>query len=144
VAPRAGLPGGVIPRPVQERLNLNDKQRQRLEELRKNLDTELKKILSADQYKRLQELRQQDPGLPGGPDRPGMGPRGARAQGAPGVAPGAPQDRFGGGRRQRGGEAPGGGPGFQRRPGGGGPPQAPPPPPAPDPEGPDNAPGETE
>jgi Spy/CpxP family protein refolding chaperone len=57
-------PGQVLPGPVQERLNLTPEQRKQLEELQKDVDARLAKILTAEQKKALQDL--QAGGGPGG------------------------------------------------------------------------------
>jgi hypothetical protein len=69
--------GQVMPTFMQERLNLTDAQKRKVEALQKEVDTRLDKILTGDQQKQLKALRESGPGGrgfggPGGPD--GFGP----------------------------------------------------------------------
>lgn len=79
--------GQVLPPFLYDTLELNDKQRQELQDLQKDVDARLEKILSADQRRMLSEMSQRGPGGPGsgGPGGPGgprgPGPRGGRPPG---------------------------------------------------------------
>jgi Spy/CpxP family protein refolding chaperone len=76
-------PGQILAPAVQDRLKLTDEQKKKLEELQKDVDGKLGKILTDDQKKQLKDM--QDvfgrggpggrPGRPGGPGGPG-GPDG--------------------------------------------------------------------
>jgi hypothetical protein len=85
-------PGQILPPFLQERLNLTDKQKQQLEELQKEVDSRLGKILTSEQKKQMQEMR-------GGFGPGGFGGRGGRGPGGPGRGgpggPGGPPDRGG-------------------------------------------------
>ena len=74
-------PGQILPPFVQENLKLTDEQKKQLEDLQKDVDAKLAKILTDDQKKQLQEMRPMGPGGPGG--GPGRGPGGP---GGPGRA----------------------------------------------------------
>jgi Spy/CpxP family protein refolding chaperone len=63
-------PGQILVPPVQDQLKLTADQKKKLEELQKEADAQLEKILTDDQKKQLKAMRQ-GPG-PGGP--PGGGP----------------------------------------------------------------------
>jgi hypothetical protein len=63
-------PGQILAPPLQDRLKLSAEQKKKLDELQKEADAELEKILTEDQKKQLKAMRQ-GPG-PGGP--PGGGP----------------------------------------------------------------------
>jgi hypothetical protein len=91
-------PGQVMPARVREMLNLTAEQRTQLDELQKDVDAKLAKILTDDQKKQLEQLRERGP-------RQGFG-GGGRGPGGPGGGPGGP-----GGAGQGPG---GGGPGPQR------------------------------
>jgi len=87
-------PGQLLPPFLQERLNLTAKQRKQLDELQKEIDSKLEKILTEDQKKQLKEMRRgfgpggpRGPGGPGGP--PGRGPGGP----PPGDGDGPPPPR---------------------------------------------------
>jgi Spy/CpxP family protein refolding chaperone len=74
-------PGQVLPPFLQERLNLTDEQKKQLEELQKEVDSKLGKILTDDQKKQLKEMPQ---GFgPGGPGGRGPGGPGGRGPGGP-------------------------------------------------------------
>jgi Spy/CpxP family protein refolding chaperone len=65
-------PGQILPPPLLERMNLTAEQKKQFDALQKEVDDKLAKILTAEQKKRLEEMRQ---GLPGrGPG--GRGPAG--------------------------------------------------------------------
>jgi hypothetical protein len=89
-------PGQVLPRFLQAELNLTAQQKKQLEELQKEVNSRLAKILTEDQKKQLQQ-RQRGFG-PGGPPPDGPPPdasppgeRGRRGRGGPGGPPGGGQ-----------------------------------------------------
>jgi hypothetical protein len=65
-------PGQVLSQGMQDRLKLTADQKKQLEDLQKDVDAKLNKILTDDQKKELENARQRGPGgrPPGGPDRP--------------------------------------------------------------------------
>jgi Spy/CpxP family protein refolding chaperone len=72
-------PGQVMPTFLQDRLNLTAEQKKQLEELQKDVETRLAKILTDEQKKQLKEMQERGPGgfgPPGG--RGGDGGRGRR------------------------------------------------------------------
>jgi Spy/CpxP family protein refolding chaperone len=76
-------PGQVMPARLREMLNLTAEQRTQLDELQKDVDAKLAKILTDDQKKQLEQLRERGPrqGFGGGgggrgPGGPGQGPGG--------------------------------------------------------------------
>ena len=80
-----GGPGQVLPPFLQDALNLTDAQRKQLEELQKEVDAKLAKILTDAQRQQFREMRERGPGGPG--FRPG-GPGGRPGpEGRPGGAP---------------------------------------------------------
>jgi Spy/CpxP family protein refolding chaperone len=90
-------PGTVLPGPVQDRLNLTAEQKKQIEELQKEVDTKLAKLLTADQKKTLDDIANNPFGAlfpPGGPGGPGGfpggpgGPPGGNPGGFPGFGPG--------------------------------------------------------
>jgi hypothetical protein len=81
-------PGQVLPVFIQERLNLSAEQKKQLAELQKDVDARLAKILTAEQKKELEEMRE-GPGGRGGPG--GKGGKG-KGKGGPGRG-GPPEDR---------------------------------------------------
>jgi hypothetical protein len=95
--PRGGGPGGpggppaigqVLPGFLQDRLNLTAAQKEQVAELQKEVDSKLANILTDEQKKTLQEMRERGPGRGGPPGgRPG-GPGGP--PGGPGGRPGGP------------------------------------------------------
>lgn len=81
-------PGEVLPPPVREMLELTEDQRTQLDELQKDVDARLEKILTPEQLQTLREPRDFGRGgPPGGPGGPGGRGR-SRGQGGP---PGPPQ-----------------------------------------------------
>lgn len=74
-------PGELLPSFVQDQLQLTSEQKKQLQELQKEIDAQLEKLLSPEQRQQLQELRNRRPG---------------RFGGGPGGFPGAPGG-FGGG-----------------------------------------------
>jgi len=63
--PGGGQPGQILSTRVQDTLKLTDEQKKKLEELQKDLDSKLEKILTEDQKKQLKDMQ-----TPGGPRRP--------------------------------------------------------------------------
>lgn len=94
-------PGTILPGFLQDRLNLTREQKKLLDELQKDVDARLAKILTDEQKKQLEEMRDRfgrgGRGGPGGPDGRGPGSRG------PDGPPGGPPPR---GPRDGGPEAP--------------------------------------
>jgi hypothetical protein len=74
--------GQVLPPSVRDALEMTDAQKKQLDDLQKEVDDKLVKILTDDQKKKLQELRERGPFGPGGPF--GRGPGGF------GPSPGGP------------------------------------------------------
>jgi hypothetical protein len=72
-APEPPKPGQVLPTFVQERLNLSAEQKKQLEEVQKEVDARLDKILTAEQKKQLAEVRNPFGGPGGGFGGPGGG-----------------------------------------------------------------------
>jgi EF hand len=74
-------PGEILPRFLRQRLELSAAQEKQIEELQKEVDAKLEKILSADQRQQLKEMRSRGPGgfgptpggRPGGPPPDGEG-----------------------------------------------------------------------
>jgi hypothetical protein len=60
-------PGQIMPAFLQERLNLTEEQKKKLDELQKEVDSKLARLLTDEQRKQLEEMRQRGPGGPGGP-----------------------------------------------------------------------------
>lgn len=81
-------PGQILPPFLQTQLDLTDAQKKQVESLQKDVDAKLDRILTADQKKALQEMRQRGPGGPGGPG--GFGPPGGGPGGPGGGRPGGP------------------------------------------------------
>lgn len=100
----------VIPPPVADALNLTDKQKTELKALEKEVNEKIKKILTADQMKKLKSLRDRNrppmgrngmrPPPPGGFGGPGGGPPPPGGFGGPGGGPPPPD----GGQGGRGGQ----------------------------------------
>jgi hypothetical protein len=83
-AARTGLsqPGKILSPPQQETLKLSPEQKKKLEEIQKEVDAKLDKLLTDDQKSQLRAM-QQGPGG-GGPGGPGGGPgRGGPPGGTP-------------------------------------------------------------
>jgi len=88
VPPRAGE---VLPAFLRRELDLSDEQKSQLDELQKDVDTRLAKILTRGQRKTLEQSSRRGFGPPGGPG--GFGPRrGPRPGGPPGRPDGPPPD----------------------------------------------------
>jgi hypothetical protein len=75
-------PGEILPLFLQRALNLTPEQKAQLDELQKDVDSRLAKILTDAQKKTLDQMRRRGPGGPGG-----FGPPGRRR---PGPGPGGP------------------------------------------------------
>jgi hypothetical protein len=110
-------PGDILPAFLRRNLRLTAAQNKQLDDLQKDVDAKVEKILNEDQRKQLKAMRQRGPGGmfggPGGGPPPGGGPGFGRGQ-RPGGPPDGPD-----------GDGPSGG----RPPGGQAPPPPPPPPP---------------
>jgi hypothetical protein len=65
-------PGEVLPRFLQDELQLTRRQRAQLEKLQADVDARLSRILTEEQSERLEELRDRGPRGPGGQGRPGI------------------------------------------------------------------------
>ena len=66
--------GMVLPRFVQDFLDLSDAQRKQIDDLQKEVDARLEKILTAEQRQQLRDLRERGPGGFGPPDKKGPPP----------------------------------------------------------------------
>ncbi|SRR6266851_49374 len=78
-------PGQIMPSFLQDTLKLTAEQKKQLEELQKDVDAKLGKILTDDQKKQLKEMREGfGPGGPGGRGPGGGPPGGAGRPGRPG------------------------------------------------------------
>ena len=73
-------PGEVLPSFLQRALDLTPEQKAQLDELQKDVDSRLAKILTDDQKKTLDQMRRRGPGGPGGfgPPRPSWAGSGSR------------------------------------------------------------------
>lgn len=81
---------GVMSSQTQEALKLNDAQKKQIEELQKEVDSKVEKILTEEQNKQLKGMRDTRGG-PGGPGAPGgRGPGGRGGQGGERNRPGRP------------------------------------------------------
>jgi len=81
-------PGTILPPFLQEELRLSEEQRKQLDELQKDVFAKLDKILTADQKKQMDEMRNRGPGG-GGPRAGGPGGFGG-GRGGPGGGQGQP------------------------------------------------------
>src|SRR5271157_133276 len=77
-------PGEILPSFLQLALDLTPEQKAQLDELQKDVDSRLAKILTDAQKKTLDQMRRRGPGGPGG-----FGPPGRRGP-SPGPGPGGP------------------------------------------------------
>ena len=59
-------PGQIMPSMIQEMLQLTDEQKAKLADLQKDVDAKLGKILTTEQQKQLQEMKNRSPGNAGG------------------------------------------------------------------------------
>jgi hypothetical protein len=86
-------PGEVLPRPLQDMLQMTAEQKKQLEELQKEVDATLEKVLSKEQRDQLKAMRTGGPGgfgpPPGGPGGPpgGLPPGGPPPGGPAGFGP---------------------------------------------------------
>jgi Spy/CpxP family protein refolding chaperone len=83
-------PGEILPGFLQDQLKLTVEQKKKLGELQKDVEAKLAKLLTAEQKKSLDEIRQGKGAFGFGP--PGFGPPGF---GPPGGAPGGPPPKMG-------------------------------------------------
>jgi Spy/CpxP family protein refolding chaperone len=83
-------PGEILPGFLQDQLKLTVEQKKKLGELQKDVEANLAKLLTAEQKKALDEIRQGKGAFGFGP--PGFGPPGF---GPPGGAPGGPPPKMG-------------------------------------------------
>jgi hypothetical protein len=89
---RMPQPGQLLPVFFQEQLKLSDEQKKKVEELQKETETKLDKILTDEQRKTLKEMKERGP----------MGGPGGRGPGGEGGRPGGEGGRPGGERRPGG------------------------------------------
>jgi hypothetical protein len=88
-------PGRVMPQGLADQLNLSDDQRKQIDDLQKDVDTKLAKILTSEQNAQFQQIRARGgrgrggPGGPAGFGGPG-GPGGFGGPGGQGRGPGQP------------------------------------------------------
>lgn len=68
--PPRWVPGRLMPERIRDELELTDEQEKQLNDLEKEVKERLLKLLTADQKKKLDELRKRGPGGPGGPGAP--------------------------------------------------------------------------
>src|SRR5271157_338808 len=78
-------PGEILPSFLQRALDLTPEQKAQLDELQKDVDSRLAKILTDAQKKTLDQMRRRGPGGPGGPG--GFAPPGRRGPGPGGPPP---------------------------------------------------------
>jgi Spy/CpxP family protein refolding chaperone len=76
-------PGEILPGFLRGRLNLSESQQADLEDLQKEVDEKLNKILTSEQRAQLKEMRDRGPGGFGGPGGRGPGGPGGRGPGRP-------------------------------------------------------------
>ena len=67
-------PGVLLPSFLQEALKMTAEQKKQVEELQKEVDAKLAKILTADQLKQLKEMKDRGPGGPPGKGKGGNPP----------------------------------------------------------------------
>jgi hypothetical protein len=60
-------PGEILPAPLRRNLKLSAEQARQLDELQKEVDAKIEKILNDDQKQQLKAMRQRGPGMFGGP-----------------------------------------------------------------------------
>ena len=102
--------GQMSPMMMLDSLNLSEQQRKQVQDLQREFDARIEKILTADQKKQLSDLRARGVGGAGGGGPGGGGPGGGGGAGGQGAGPGG-----------QGGGAPGGGGPGNAGPGGRGP-----------------------
>jgi hypothetical protein len=81
-------PGEILPRFLRERLELSAAQEKQIEDLQKDVDARLEKILTAEQRAQLKEMRSR---RPGGFGPPGFGGPGGPPPGGEGFPPPPPE-----------------------------------------------------
>jgi hypothetical protein len=81
-------PGEILPPMMRQRLGLSSEQQADLEQLQKDVDSRLEKILNDEQRKQLREMRERGPGRFGPPG--GFGPAGGGSPGGPPRGDGPP------------------------------------------------------
>jgi EF hand len=81
-------PGEILPSFLRRALDLTPEQKAQLDELQKDVDSRLAKILTDAQKKTLDQMRRRGPGGPGG-----FGPPGGRRGPGPGGPPPPPDER---------------------------------------------------
>lgn len=74
-------PGQILPAFMADQLKLTDDQKKKLDELQKETDTKLEKLLTDDQKKQLKEIKERGPMGPGGGRGGPGGPGGGRGPG---------------------------------------------------------------
>jgi hypothetical protein len=85
-------PGVILAPPLRRELKLSAEQEKQLDELQKEVDARLDKILTDAQRKQLQDMRRRGPGgPPGGPGGPGRRPPGGRPPGGGATPPPRPE-----------------------------------------------------
>lgn len=91
-------PGVILPARLQDMLKLTADQKKQLDDLQKDVDSKLAKILTGDQKNQLKNLRDNGPGGrgPGGPGGPGGRGPGGPGGGGPGGPGGPDRGGFGG------------------------------------------------
>ena len=88
---RPPRPGDVFPEPLQEVLNLSNKQKKLLADVQKDVDAKLDKILTAKQKAQLKQMAEGGPGgMFRGPGGQGGGPGPGGGPGGPGGGPNGP------------------------------------------------------
>jgi hypothetical protein len=69
-----GQPGQIMPVFLREMLKMTDEQKKQMDDLQKDVDAKLEKILTEEQRKQLKEMRERGPGgFGGGPGGQGKG-----------------------------------------------------------------------
>ena len=81
-------PGQILPAFLQERLNLSSQQKSQIQDLQKEVDAKMAKILTDEQKNQLKEMRNEFAPDRGGRGRGGPGGRGGDRGGPP--PPGGP------------------------------------------------------
>lgn len=92
-------PGDILPAPLRRGLRLTAAQIKQVDDLQKEVDSKLDKILSDQQKKQLKSMRQRGPGMfggPGGPPPGGGPPPDDGPEGGPGIGRGQRPDGPGG------------------------------------------------
>jgi hypothetical protein len=84
-------PGVILAPPLRRELRLSAEQEKQLDELQKEVDARLDKILTDAQRKQLQDMRRRGPGGFGPPGGPGRRPPGGRPPGGGDTPPPRPE-----------------------------------------------------